>query len=345
MNITVENQTTSSTNVPDRMYNLTAVYLVTVLIISGMLNCLAAYVLAFKDKFSSAQSTLLFSLTASNALFTVLSTPLGIHANVSHEWNIGKAACSYYGFMTFTGGLSSIFHLLLLSLERFIAIVHPFQVSILLQPCYLYLSLLFVWLLVFAITSLPLIGWSRYSEEGIGTSCSVDLSPTSINGISYTIFIIIIGYVIPLLITVCFNIGFLREVQRIINRGKRRRVGYGGADRAMTKAERELMKQMCLQVVALVASFNISWLPYAIIVVLSLIRGKPFENRQIASIPSYFAKSYTVYDPLIFFILNKKFRSMLKRWIFGQEPQNTDRIEIEMCNKGMIRQIDVQNND
>ena len=342
MNITVENQTSSHINIPESMYNLTAAYLVTVLILSGVLNCLAACVLAFKDKFSSAQSTLLFSLTASNALFTVLSTPLGIHANVSHEWNMGKAACTYYGFMTFTGGLSSIFHLLLLSLERFIAIVHPFQVSILLQPCYLYLSLLFGWLLVFTITSMPLIGWSRYNEEGIGTSCSVDLFPTTTNGISYTIFIIIIGYVIPLSITVGFNIGFLKEVQRIINRGKRRRAGYGGADRAMTKAERELMKQMCLQVVALVATFNISWLPYAVTVVLSLIRGKPFESRYIASVPSYFAKSYTVYDPLIFFILNKKFRSMLKRWIFGHESQNTDRVEIEMCNKGMTRKLATQ---
>ena len=316
--------------VPAIAYNITAIYLVFVCTVSCLLNSVAAYVIGFKDKCSSAQAVLIFSLTASNALFTLATTPLTIHANCKHEWEAGSAACSYYAFMTFCGGLSSISHLLLLSVERYIAVVHPFQANTLLQHSHVYIGIVLSWLVTFTIASLPLFGWSRYQIEGIRTSCSVEIFPTSMNGISYNIFIFIIGYAVPISIITYMNTRFLQEVKRLINRGKRNGDGAGKQDYAMRKREDALMKQMCLQVVALVTSFNISWLPYAIVMFIGTIRGKPFENPQISSIPSYFAKSYTLYDPIIFFVVNKKYRSMLKQCIFKTEASRAINIELKL---------------
>ena len=326
MTAVVNNQTLSGIHLPPRIYNITTIYLICVLVLGCSLNVLAAYVLVCKDKLSSTQAVLLFSLTTSNAFFTVASTPLTIRANYKHEWEMGPAGCAYFGFVSFTGGLSSIYHLLLLSLERFIAVVYPFQVSNLLRPSYVNRSIIFGWFLILAIASLPLFGWSKYTEEGIGTSCSVDLFPASAIGISYNIFIVVIGYALPISSILYFNIKFLKEVQRIINRGRRQGYNLGRECFPMKKAERLAMKQMSLQVAALVVSFNVCWLPYAVVVIVGLFRGKPFENKRIASIPSYFAKSYTVYDPLIFFILNKNFRSLFKRCVNRNALSETSRV-------------------
>ena len=322
----VNNQTLSSINLPTRVYNITMIYLICVLLAGCSLNVLAAYVLAIRDKLSSTQAVLLFSLTTSNAFFTVATTPFTIHANYKREWEMGSTVCAYFGFVSFTGGLSSIYHLLLLSLERFIAVVYPFHVSNLLRSRYVYRSIIFGWILIIAIASLPLFGWSKYTEEGIGTSCSVNLFPASANGISYNVFIVVIGYAMPISSILYFNVKFLKEVQRIINRGRKQGYNLRRGCFAMKKAERLAMKQMSLQVAALVASFNICWLPYAVIVMVGLFRGKPFENKRIASIPSYFAKSYTVYDPIIFFILNKNFRSLFKRCVNRNALSETSRV-------------------
>ena len=308
---TGRNQSTFSIKVPDNTYDIITIYMILVCLLSGTLNSLAAYVLLFKDKLRSAQSVILFSLTTGNAIFTAAGTPLTIYANYQHGWTMGAIACTYYGSITFSCGLSEIYHLLLLSFERFIAVVHPFENDKLLQPCYLYLSIILSWAMAFLVSSLPIFGWSRYTTEGIGTSCSVELYPNSMNGISYNIFIMLIGYMIPMSIIIYFNVRFLKEVQRIINRAKETTASVSGQRKEIQKSDKALMKQMSLQVTALVVSFNISWLPYAVIVTMGLLRARPSENPLFESIPSYFAKSYSLYDPILFFILNKKFRLLL----------------------------------
>lgn len=330
------NNTVFSRSAPETTFVIITFYMSFVCILSVILNFAAAYVLLVKDRCSSALSVLIFSLTCSNLFFTITTTPLTIYANYKRKWTMGSSACSYYGLMTFSGGLSSIYHLLLLSIERFISVVHPFEKDTFLQSFYVYLSAIISWILPFASSSLPLLGWSKYTIESIGTACSVDIFPDSFVGVSYNIFIFLTGYTLPMSIIIYLNVRFLKEVQVIINRAKDKLINVREQSKEILKNERCLMRQMCLQVIAFVACFNIAWLPYAVVFALGMLRAKPFDNPLIESIPSFFAKSYSLYDPILFFVLNKRFRSLLMSCIYGDS--DADANELEMNHNDINRQ-------
>lgn len=78
------------------------------------------------------------------------------------------------------------------------------------------------------------------------------------------------------------------------------------------KAEKEVTRM----VVIMVLGFLVCWMPYtsfAIWVVNN--RGQPFDLR-LATIPSCFSKASTVYNPVIYILLNKQVK------IFGSSKWN-----------------------
>ena len=48
----------------------------------------------------------------------------------------------------------------------------------------------------------PLVGWSSYIPEGLGTWCSVDWRPYSYSNILYIILLFLISYVLPIILIV-----------------------------------------------------------------------------------------------------------------------------------------------
>ena len=56
------------------------------------------------------------------------------------------------------------------------------------------------WLLSLALALPPLVGWSNYTRESTANTCSVNWSMDSANNLSYIIFIVILGYVLPIVI-------------------------------------------------------------------------------------------------------------------------------------------------
>lgn len=59
-------------------------------------------------------------------------------------------------------------------------------------------------------------------------------------------------------------------------------------------------------VVVMIFGFLVCWLPYTIFALWAVNnRGTPFDLR-LATIPSCFSKSSTVYNPIIYVVLNKQ---------------------------------------
>ena len=65
-------------------------------------------------------------------------------------------------------------------------------------------------------TILPLIGWSYYSVESTGISCSVEWQDRSLNVITYNITIFSFVFIIPLIILLVTNIKIIIMVILII---------------------------------------------------------------------------------------------------------------------------------
>ncbi|KAL7837400.1 hypothetical protein SRHO_G00271110 [Serrasalmus rhombeus] len=78
-------------------------------------------------------------------------------------------------------------------------------------------------------------------------------------------------------------------------------------------------------VVVMVLGFLVCWFPYTSFSLWVIFnRGQAFDMR-MGSIPACFAKSSTVYNPIIYVFMNKQFRSCMMKLIFcGKNPFGDD---------------------
>lgn len=59
-------------------------------------------------------------------------------------------------------------------------------------------------------------------------------------------------------------------------------------------------------VVVMVLAFLVTWLPYAALALAVMIDSSLYVDPVIATIPVYFAKSSTVYNPIIYIFMNRQ---------------------------------------
>eukprot|EP00794_Sanderia_malayensis_P015804 gene15804-17397_t len=260
------------------------------------------------------------------AVLPALSYPFLIYSSLTHGAYQNSYVCSWTGFMTFTGGLNSIFHLLLMSSERYLTIVYPFRNFSIFEPSFLKYVLVTCWLLSVCVSSLPLFGLSAYIYDAVGVSCSVNIYPTSNAALSYNVLILLLGYVVPMLGIVFCNWRFLKELYRITNGRRSQKLTNRRtlSENRVQEKDRAMERQLSLYIIACIACFNIAWLPYAAVFVVALFGGS-LSGPVLEVVPGLFAKSYSIYDPILYVFFNKNFRSELMKMFRKRKQLETPR--------------------
>lgn len=211
-------------------------------------------------------------------------------------------------------GMVSLWSLAVVAFERWLVICKPLG-NFIFKPDHAIACCVFTWIIAFAAAAPPLFGWSRYIPEGLQCSCGPDwyTSNNKYNNESYVMFLFCFCFAVPLS-TIVFCYAQLLLVMKMAAKAQ--------AESASTqKAEREVTRM----VVVMVLGFLVCWLPYASFAVWVVTnRGETFDLR-LATIPSVFSKSSAVYNPVIYILLNKQFRSCMKKMLGmgGEEEDST----------------------
>nr|AJD38842.1 short-wavelength sensitive opsin 2B [Merluccius polli] len=215
---------------------------------------------------------------------------------------LGPLACKIEGFCATLGGMVSLWSLAVVAFERWLVICKPLG-NFTFRSKHAIVGCALTWVFALIASLPPLFGWSRYIPEGMQCSCGPDwyTSDNKYNNESYVIFLFCFCFAIPFT-TILFCYSQLLFTMKMAAKAQ--------AESASTqKAEREVTRM----VVVMVIGFLVCWLPY---VSFSLWvvnnRGQPFDLR-LATIPSCFSKASTVYNPVIYILLNKQFRSCMMK--------------------------------
>ena len=210
-------------------------------------------------------------------------------------------------FVVSLGG--SCASLLLISIERLIAFVHPFSHRHFFTKCKLVCAIVFGWVLVFANGILPLLGWNSYSNNQ--THCNSD----HVYSLGYQYFINIQFIVI----LICNTILYAIVMTIAVRAAKRRQVREGLS--VHSRAERDFQKLK--MIVTIFGLFIICWGPYTVVVTIILFydsHGIRFARRCLL-IPGVInsALNWIVYG-----YRNKEFRTAFKE-IIKCEVRSSDR--------------------
>ncbi|NXS56364.1 CCR8 protein, partial [Brachypteracias leptosomus] len=181
-------------------------------------NSLVLWVLLSRRRLATMTDICLLNLAASDLLFVV---PLPFQARyASDQWVFGNAMCKIMAGIYYTGFYSSIFFITLMSVDRYIAIVHAvYATKIRTASCGITISLV-LWL-VAALAALPNVVFSQQLEIEQALQC-VPTYPPGDNTwkVASQLAVNILGLLIPLSVLVCCYARILRNLQRCKNRNK-----------------------------------------------------------------------------------------------------------------------------
>ncbi|NXG44594.1 CCR8 protein, partial [Psilopogon haemacephalus] len=181
-------------------------------------NSLVLWVLLTRKRLMTMTDICLLNLAASDLLFVV---PLPFQAHyAAGQWGFGNAMCKAMAGIYYTGFYSGIFFITLMSIDRYIAIVHAvYAMRVRTASCGT-LSSLILWL-VAALASLPSVMFHQQLEIEQSLHCVPTYPPgDKAWKVASQFAVNILGLLIPLSILVYCYAQILKNLQKCKNRNK-----------------------------------------------------------------------------------------------------------------------------
>ncbi|XP_028265233.1 parapinopsin a [Parambassis ranga] len=230
-------------------------------------------------------------------------------------FSLGRVGCVLEAFAVAFFGIASLCTVAVISLERYVVVCYPMG-AVLFQTRHAVGGVVLSWVWSFVWNTPPLFGWGSYELEGVKTSCAPNWYSRDAGNMSYIIIYFFLCFAVPFsVIMVSYSrlLWTLRQVTKL--------------QISETGSTNRVEVQVARMIVVMVLAFLVTWLPYAAMALAVIIDSTLYINPVIATIPVYFAKSSTVYNPIIYIFMNRQFRgyavpAVLCGWNpWASEPQ------------------------
>ncbi|XP_060080415.1 visual pigment-like receptor peropsin [Ylistrum balloti] len=260
-------------------------------------------VIFYKNKnLRSPTNLFIASLAFCDLLMLVLATPLPTASSFANRWIWGHAGCVFEGFLVFFLGLTSLYLLCAISIDRYIVIAMPLN-NALITKCRAICSVLACYGLGFFWATLPLLGWNSYQLEGLMTSCSVLWDTKKPADYSYNVVIFFTCFMLPVIIMSFCYYKVYRTV-RAVSRNNQWDINNRMTERKL-KVERKISRTILI----MIGVFLGCWSPYAIVSFWAAFGVANDIPVGVTGIPPFIAKTSSVWNPIIYICTNRQFRT------------------------------------
>ncbi|XP_008108874.2 somatostatin receptor type 3 [Anolis carolinensis] len=264
-------------------------------------NSLVIYVVLCHSVSESVTNVYIFNLALADELF-MLGLPFLAAQNALSYWPFGSFMCRLVMAVDATNQFTSIFCLTVMSVDRYLAVVHPVKSSKWRTARVAKAVSATVWVLS-SIVVLPVLVFSEV-PQGMNTCHIKWPEPAAVWQTGFIIYTATLGFFGPLLV-ICLC--YLLIVVKVRSSGRK--------VRAVT-AKRKLSEQRVTHmVVAVVAVFVLCWLPFYVLNIINVIWTLPEE-------PSLFGIYFLVVvlpyanscaNPIIYGFLSYRFKQGFRR--------------------------------
>ncbi|XP_068424529.1 opsin-3 [Clinocottus analis] len=266
----------------------------------GFCNNVVVIILYCKFKrLRTPTNLLLVNISLSDLLVSVIGINFTFLSCINGGWTWSQATCTWDGFSNSLFGIVSIMTLASLAYERYIRVVHAQVVDF---P-WAWRAIGHIWLYSLAWTGAPLLGWNRYTLEIHRLGCSLDWASKDPNDASFILLFLLACFFVPVGIMIYCYGNILYTVQMLCSIQDLQTV-------QIIKILR-YEKKLAVMFLLMISCFLLCWTPYAVVSMLEAFGRKNMVSPTMAIIPSFFAKSSTAFNPLIYVFMSRKFRRCL----------------------------------
>ncbi|KAG8513829.1 Long-wave-sensitive opsin 1 [Galemys pyrenaicus] len=292
---------------PRWVYHLTSAWMVLVVIASVFTNGLVLVATVRFERLRRPLNWILVNLAVADLVETVVASAISVVNQICGYFVLGHPLCVLEGYTVSLCGITGLWSLAIISWERWLVVCKPFG-NMRFDARLAGAGIAFSWLWSAVWTAPPIFGWSRYWPHGLKTSCGPDVfSGSSYPGVqSYMIVLMLTCCVVPLgVITFCYLRVWL-AVRAVAKQQKE--------CESTQKAEREVTRM----VVVMVLAYCACWGPYTVFACFAAAHPGYAFHPLLAALPAYFAKSATIYNPVIYVFMNRQFRNCILQ-LFGKK--------------------------
>ncbi|KAM9323128.1 uncharacterized protein KZ484_021241 [Pholidichthys leucotaenia] len=246
----------------------------------------------------------IINLAVSDLGLTLSLYPMAITSSFYHRWLYGKTVCCIYAFCGMLFGICSLTTLTLLSVVCFAKVCYPFYGNRF-NSAHGRLLIACAWVYALLFACFPLAHWGEYGPEPYGTACCIDwrLSNQRPTARSYTVALFVLCYILPCCTIVASYTGILVTVhtsRKTVKQHATRQTHMSSIQLITVKLS-----------VAVCIGFFAAWSPYAVVSMWAAFGHVENIPPLAFALPAMFAKSSTIYNPIIYLLLRPNFRRII----------------------------------
>nr|AQZ42198.1 LWS-3 [Poecilia petenensis] len=292
---------------PRWVYNLSTLWMCIVVVLSVFTNGLVLVATAKFKKLRHPLNWILVNLAIADLGETVFASTISVCNQFFGYFILGHPMCVFEGFVVSTCGIAALWSLTIISWERWVVVCKPFG-NVKFDAKWATGGIVFSWVWSAAWCAPPIFGWSRFWPHGLKTSCGPDVFSGSEDPgvLSYMIVLMITCCIIPLGIIILCYLAVWLAIRAVAMQQKE--------SESTQKAEREVSRMVVVMIVA----YCVCWGPYTFFACFAAANPGYAFHPLAAAMPAYFAKSATIYNPVIYVFMNRQFRTCIMQ-LFGKQ--------------------------
>lgn len=314
-----------------------------VIFLASVAGNLLVFVVFYKrPNLLTISNRFIVNLSVCNSLNTVFVMPFMFVAMIAQQWVFGAVLCHATGFLMNTIFAASTLTLVVISIDRYCAVVNPLHYSMRITPQRAVFMVMSVWTVAVLSSLPPLLGWNHFEYQADKTSCTVMWATPDIKDRYYTLFLVTVCFLLPLFVMLWAYAVIFRAARNNSERARRNSVvptnqqddasqtplrtdrrrsssapiltrRISSASRTVSLLWRRDEWKAAVTSLLVVSTFIICWLPYFIIIVLESTFADPTTiNDVVETLSILLAMSSCAFNPIVYVFRSKMARQELR---------------------------------
>ncbi|XP_015789363.1 allatostatin-A receptor-like [Tetranychus urticae] len=273
-----------------------------IIVVIGLLgNSLVVIVVLWDDQMRSTTNVLIFNLAVADLLFIIFCVPFTATDYALKYWPFGDIWCRIVQYLIYVSAFASIYTLVLMSLDRFLAVVHPIASLSIRTEVNAYRAITILWIAIIFLCLPILIVHQVHVDLDSETSHLCHINPAENKFFAPSVFLS--SYAIPLTLAFVLYVYMLKRLWH-------NDIRTGRSVRNKRKVTR--------MVVVVVVIFAICWGP--IHIVLTLRSQGMFEPDSKFKLVTLIVSQILAYinsciNPILYAFLSENFRKAFRKVI------------------------------
>lgn len=277
-------------------------------------NSLVVIVVAANPTMRSTTNILIINLAVADLLFVILCIPFTATDFVLPFWPFGNFWCKMVQYLIIVTAYASVYTLVLMSLDRYLAVVHPISSMSWRTENHAIIAICIAWAMIFAISTPAFFVHGEFQD--MDGSSSENLTACRIlpqyNWPLFQMSFFLMSYLLPLMLICFFYICMLIRLWR--------------TDRVSAESRRG-RKRVTRLVFVVVGVFAFCWCPIQVILVTKSLDVYPLTSATImVQIASHIlAYTNSCVNPILYAFLSDSFRKAFRKIIYCRPRSEQNR--------------------